>query len=183
MIRLPDTLRSTYLFTRGATEPKSDGREPRGNGYSGTRAALAEGFEALADHPTTCRSYDTQASNLMTKDLASSAHDRINGMNELQFGSPIWTRFELLPPSWPCDRTCGRGLFSERCVRNTGRSPWRAPSVDTSRTGPARPGYLPDERQPTTIRAANSPTLPRRPSSLALEFVKAMFTALTRLRA
>src|SRR5208283_1476702 len=26
-------------------------------------------------------------------------------------GSPVWTRSELLPPSWPCDRTPGRVLL------------------------------------------------------------------------
>src|SRR5450755_1461650 len=48
-------------------------------------------------------------------------------------GSPVWTRFELLRANSHCDRTHGRTLFSERSGRIAGLSPWRAPSLDTSR--------------------------------------------------
>jgi hypothetical protein len=50
------------------------------------------------------------------------------------FGSPSWTRFELLPSSWPCDRTHGRILFSSSLTRRAELYPCRAPSLDTSRT-------------------------------------------------
>jgi hypothetical protein len=49
-------------------------------------------------------------------------------------GSPVWTRFELSPPSWPSDRTRGRALFSERSERTADVCPRQAPSLDTSRT-------------------------------------------------
>ena len=55
----------------------------------------------------------SQDSNLKTKGLALAASLRSNVFNVLKFGSPVWTRFELLPPERDRDRTRGRVLFSK----------------------------------------------------------------------
>jgi hypothetical protein len=55
-------------------------------------------------------------------------------LRELMIGSPHWTRFELLPSSWQCDRTHGRILFSSSSTQRAELYPCRAPSLDTSRT-------------------------------------------------
>jgi hypothetical protein len=75
-------------------------------------------------------------------------------------GSPAWTHFELLPSNWQCDRTHGRILFSSLLTRRAELNPFRAPSLDTSRTGLGSRGYLPDgvihpQRTNATFPGAN----------------------------
>ena len=55
----------------------------------------------------------SQDSNLKTKGLILAASLQPSVFNVLQFGSPVWTRFELLPPERDRDRTRGRVLFSK----------------------------------------------------------------------
>lgn len=55
-------------------------------------------------------------------------------MGKIRTGSPVWTRFELLPRESPFARTRGEALFSVWSARTANLYPCRAPILDTSRT-------------------------------------------------
>jgi len=98
--------------------------------------AKGDSFYAIqrSGRPGCFSTWASEDSNLKTNDLTLPHIRAPNGMNAMQFGSPPWTRFELLRHKTAAARTASSDRRATAIAPNRPDSPDWVPSLDTSRT-------------------------------------------------